>query len=568
MINFNFSFETEYDFIPDVLALDADVYDKELQGTYESVQGRYNMNKESYVLAYKNRKKLIGYICFFPITEIFREVLLKSEKPFDDDISPENIAPYSKNSEQDVFIISAVVDPEYQGNGIGKKMMDQLFYFLSKKIRSGHRIKNIYTYAYTAGGEALCESTGFKKIKRVGMAMFMHYQYDDFSATNMFLFVPFTINEKFDFSSERSDDFVDELRKISEIEFDTELSKNLKHHFIETKKFIILDDTGNNIIYNGKDVKIYMTYYKIFCVVILVFNKLEFEPTAILNQASMDKLLVANGDKNMLFKDYMRQQFNLIDTGPARCLTSLVKKPNEIHLAYMLACESYINSYVTSQLISPEFYKKTRLNIAQYDFSEIYVSEKSVVYVLNPELDLSERDTYEGLMIFVMELLILQICAISANYEEIIKSLDSMTFDESTIENVYSRFSQAALLWDINNFRFLPAKRLSSCVAIELGIPQLKEEYYANLGVFEKLLAMHSQKQIQKYSKNTQRYFTFFSLLSGITALGSIVTYIYDVTTYGFGESFVTLLLGGASTIVFIFSLLLSNINNKLRKKR
>jgi GNAT superfamily N-acetyltransferase len=549
-----------------VLLLDAEVYDKELQGTYESVYGRYNMNKESYVLAYNNRKKLIGYICFFPITENFGKMLLEHERPFDDDISPKDIMPYSKNSEHDIFIISAVVAPEYQGNGIGKKMMDQFFSFLSKKIQTGYKIRNIYAYAYTAAGEALCESVGLKKVKQAGMAILMRYQYDDFSAANMFLFVPFTINSKFDLSSERNDAFVDELKRISEVEFDAELSHKLEYQFVETRKFVIIDDTGN-IICTEKNVRIYMIYYKIFCIVILSFQKLKFEPTAILNQASLDKLLIADGDKNILFKDYMRQRFNLIDTNLARCLTSLVKKPSEIHLAYMLACESYVNSYVVSQLIAPEFYEKARRNIAQYDFSEIYVSEKSVVYVLNPMIDMAERGTYECLMIFVMELLMLQLCAISANYEEIIKSLDDMTFEESTIENVYSRFSQAALLWDINNFRFLAAKRLASHVAAEFGIPQLKDEYYANLGVFEKLLAMHSQKQIQRYSKNTQRYFTFFSVLSGITALGSIVTFVHDVVIYGFGKSFITLLLGGVSTIIFSFSLLLSSKTRNLRKK-
>ena len=53
------------DFINDIMSLDSIAYNEDMQGTYNSINDRFKKNKDSYILAYDN-KKLVGYICFFP----------------------------------------------------------------------------------------------------------------------------------------------------------------------------------------------------------------------------------------------------------------------------------------------------------------------------------------------------------------------------------------------------------------------------------------------------------------------------------------------------------------------
>jgi len=164
MIEYKFPCEVEYDFIPDILQIDAQVYDAKLQGTYESVNARFKANKDSYVLAFNN-SKLIGYICFFPVSADFNQKLEEGQTVFDDNISSKDIVEYSENIEHTIFLISAVTKPEFHGKGIGTELMRRLFSFLSEKKQDGYAIKSIFSFAYTAGGEALCRKFGFDEIK-------------------------------------------------------------------------------------------------------------------------------------------------------------------------------------------------------------------------------------------------------------------------------------------------------------------------------------------------------------------------------------------------------------------
>jgi len=164
MIEYKFPCEVEYDFIPEVLQIDAGVYDAKLQGTYESVSTRFKANKDSYVLAFNN-SKLIGYICFFPISADFNHKLEEGQTVFDDNIKPDDIVGYDEHIGHTIFLISAVTKPEFQGKGIGSELMRRLFSFLSGKTQDGYAIKSIFSFAYTAGGEALCRKFGFEEIK-------------------------------------------------------------------------------------------------------------------------------------------------------------------------------------------------------------------------------------------------------------------------------------------------------------------------------------------------------------------------------------------------------------------
>jgi hypothetical protein len=174
--------------------------------------------------------------------------------------------------------------------------------------------------------------------------------------------------------------------------------------------------------------------------------------------------------------------------------------------------------------------------------------------------ELKDRLDYESLMIFIMELLSLQLSAITSCYREIMSAMEKMKFSTATIEQVNIRFSRGIALWDINNFIYPAARKLFEKIALEFGIPKLKEEHRTNLSTFEKLAAMKSQKEIQRTSQTTQNYFMFFSVLSAIGTLGMIVGLVFD-SSEGILSAIITLILGCITTALFITTLLLAKRN-------
>ena len=161
------SSQIEDDFIADIVNIDNIVYDQSARGNELSLHARYNANRESYILAYDD-SRLIGYVAFFPITENLRERMEYENEPFDDNIRAIDILPsYSSDIAFDMFLISIAVLPEYSNKGIGTKLLNQYFQFVSSKVKMGCLIRSTYIYAYTDAGLRFFAENGFSKIKSV-----------------------------------------------------------------------------------------------------------------------------------------------------------------------------------------------------------------------------------------------------------------------------------------------------------------------------------------------------------------------------------------------------------------
>ena len=166
-MQYKYSHQVEEDFIPDILRIDAGVFELAAQGTYDSLLARYNANRESFILAYYN-SRIVGYVAFFPITGGLSERMINENKAFDDNIQAGDILPsYTKDREFNLFLISIAVMPEYGGRGIGAELMRKYFDFVSNKIQSGCSIKNTYSYAFTRAGERLLGKGGFLEVKAI-----------------------------------------------------------------------------------------------------------------------------------------------------------------------------------------------------------------------------------------------------------------------------------------------------------------------------------------------------------------------------------------------------------------
>jgi len=119
---------------------------------------RYEAYKDSYIFALDG-SKIVGYLCYFPITEEFYNSVIEGIKVYDGDIAGSDICDLNDNSNY-IFLLSVAIFPDYQKKGISKQFSEILI-----KEFSGIKIKDMVSYAFTAAGRRFLNVLGLKECK-------------------------------------------------------------------------------------------------------------------------------------------------------------------------------------------------------------------------------------------------------------------------------------------------------------------------------------------------------------------------------------------------------------------
>jgi GNAT superfamily N-acetyltransferase len=140
--------------------IDMSVFHDNGLATQESDIERYEAYKDSYIFALYEGK-IVGYLCYFPITEQFYEKVVEGIKVYDGDIESSDICDL-KNNGNYIFILSVAISPEFQKKGISKRFSAILIEEFSRI-----KIKDMVSYAFTIGGEHLLNHLGLKSCKEM-----------------------------------------------------------------------------------------------------------------------------------------------------------------------------------------------------------------------------------------------------------------------------------------------------------------------------------------------------------------------------------------------------------------
>ena len=104
---------TDEGFLKDILNVDKRVYPREIQGTLEELKERYKSKNQHFLLVYKE-EKVVGYICFFPITDDLSTKINDSDVIYDNYIRAKDISDFKKDKLTDIYVISVAIVPEEQ----------------------------------------------------------------------------------------------------------------------------------------------------------------------------------------------------------------------------------------------------------------------------------------------------------------------------------------------------------------------------------------------------------------------------------------------------------------------
>jgi GNAT superfamily N-acetyltransferase len=140
--------------------IDRSVFHENGLATQESDIERFEAYKDSYIFALYNGK-IVGYLCYFPITENFYESVIEGIKVYDGDIASTDICNL-KDASNYIFLLSIAISPDFQKKGISK-----MFSAILIEEFSRIKISDIVSYAFTAGGEHFVNHIGLKKYKEM-----------------------------------------------------------------------------------------------------------------------------------------------------------------------------------------------------------------------------------------------------------------------------------------------------------------------------------------------------------------------------------------------------------------
>lgn len=597
----------------EVINIENAVYDKKYCGTFESVSKRYKKNEEMFIFAVDEENKMCGYICFFPIS---RELTAKIENNLimpDDNIQPQDVIKYDKNGVNNIFIISVAVLPEYKGKGIGFILAKEMFSFLSSQSVSGYEIGKIFALATSVEGEKVLSKFNFEKTHTYeNKNSLLKCDFFCYKDMDLYLFFPVSLTSGFK-KSKRINLFLKKLINTSRVEVNSLMNERLDRMYIGKIRFAAEDDEyGREVKTTVLEAKLYLSAYRDIGTLIMEFPFITYDPTFVLDQSSRNELKVVvdnvNNEKKPLYEYLSSYGINVL----GNCTHLLVsgKNLNPYYRQFVLFAETYFNR-LGSRIISKEAEIAASSNLAQYDFGEIYASGVGVIFELglqkkrdyrlrlklqnNYRLRLKPQDNYrlrlkpQGnywlrlkqqsnyrlrlkisiLMIFINEILALEIAALQLIQNAIVKEFDNSPKPSlAVIEKLIDSYGKYIVLFEYN-YKYNLAKCLGDKVAQRFGIEKMRKDYEANVEQLNKIVTIRSERISKEFSKKQDMLFKIVSVFTLLLSINNFITLFVGVNfsnPISLAAFIVSIILWGAA-IIYLLVIWLRRIIAKKRNK-
>jgi hypothetical protein len=535
------------EFVKNILEIDASVYPSDMQGTMDSVLGRYHANKDEYILLTNDIDEIVGYLCCFPVKESFYNKIIESNRSFDDDITPDKIVPYTHGQPHYLFLISIAVKPDSR-DGAAKLLAQALEDFLDDKRKNGIPIIQAVSYAMTDKGAAFLDKSGFscKKVCEKGYKLYVRNFTND-----VYVFFPMTKeSSKSVLPSEVSEDlkeFIEQMNETSNYECTRGVSSVIERGPIGTHTIGIRPDTYSEdeyVTYVTADIVLVTHKDSPLALVILLFKRALFDVTMLMDNLSTGHLLVKhkNGDEPLL--EFFAGEYKCQTTGAARILICSAQKPGdeilsifagEVHNSSTLAGSTIINTdgNKSTYKLRPEIFKQEcNENIALYNWYDCYASKRAVIYVLPSISKGSFIDSlqYETAMVFIMELLMFRSSAIENANEQVVLCLSrTQNITLINIEELYNSFGKTLVLWEKQNYKYAVVQKLYDNIAKRFELDAEEESFYRKLEQVEHVVELRRSQKNEKDSKEISKILIALAGIQVVLVVTQIILALIEI---------------------------------------
>jgi len=303
-----------------------------------------------------------------------------------------------------------------------------------------------------------------------------------------------------------TDEYLEKMKNISASELVDRVSNAFERYFLGEYELLVLADELSDNIENKKvidsvKIKLLITACERTRLSVLVGIICDYEgnPTNILDQITREEL-VLKVNKRIKVSDFIKSEFQIIKNGEAKtCLIQNEKSSIEDVLYYM-ATETNDSSLVDTKIISSKYHKLAVDNLAVYDFSDIYVSESVIYQVLHDE-DGNDRLQYEGLLIFIVELLVMQLSAVYRTNNKVAQALEeNQSINVKEYEKFSNEFANTLSIWQINIYRYKGAQTIANAIAERFEIEKVRKNYKQNDEFLQSIINTRNVKNAMKES--------------------------------------------------------------------
>lgn len=605
-------------FLPRIMEIDRICYEAEYVGELSQMEARYKRNPRSFVCVMDGEKP-VGYINFFPVGDaLWEEITETGMKIRDDDIMPEEMADYSADKLNHLFVISVAVLPDYQKDkAVIMTLTDGFIDYLNALEAEGYKIGGIAGTAVSEGGQKflrsrmfglyreiedgnkvyLCQGDYLKKLLKKDLYFKTHKE-------DVYLFLPYAdnvkntrINKLLYPDGERG--IPEKVRWLLEAldgclhyEYDSDMVSELRRVYVGEFCFLHTLDTYEDEEdpsarpYAVGEETVYLSLFahpsSHMYVLMLFFPDCRYSTSQLEDQLSHGYLKIRRPeDKDekgfyqyQKLNDYLKREYGLLPCGKGKSLLCMSKKPeNEGEFGNILTAEAYNSMHQEFRINYPRLKERMEENRAIYDYYEAYMTEDVVAVILYQygECDLKERIELTATYAFIAELVIFQNTALNKMTIKVSNALaNEGDVSYQYISQLYRDYARTIKFWQSNNFRYYGTQREADQIREAFGNDEIRQNYYEQQDFLEHIVDL-------KNAQVERRNGLIINIVATILAILQVQGYVVDLLSRfyeSFGipvesasTTFDVMVLGGGG-LIFLVWYILYRKHFQVRKKR
>ena len=275
--------------------------------------------------------------------------------------------------------------------------------------------------------------------------------------------------------------------------------------------------------------------------------------------------------------DYLWEKFSLFRCGQEKIMLCMSNKPDPklyaTEFENVLAAEVYNSTYQEFHIHSPELIEKCSCDKAQYDYYEVYLSDRVIAFVLKDYPETHERISITATYSFIAELIMFQNTALARMN---IKVSDSLYQNENVtmefVKELEQEYGRSIPFWEPGSFSYIGTAKEAGCIKEAFSNQELLETYNKHQEYLEHMADLMASEQEGNNSTILNVVMFIFAIAQVQDVLIGIMERFYASTGIEIAESF-----GGfehtigntfIGVLVFIWIYLVTVKNAKKRDRR
>lgn len=296
-----------------------------------------------------------------------------------------------------------------------------------------------------------------------------------------------------------------------------------------------------------------------------VICNFEGNPTNVLDQITREEILVDLDDRFTYLDDFLLRNFKIIKNGEAKTCLIQNKKANYEDILYYMATETNDSNLYNTKIISKKYHDLAVDNVAVYDFSDIFVSESVIYQVLHDEGE--DKIQYEGLLIFIVEILVMKLSAIYRSNNQVTEALEkNKGISVKNYEILSNEFANTLSIWQVNIYRYKGAQTIADKIQERFDIDNVLKNYKQNDEFLQNIIDTRNVKNSITESKILFVVAILLFLKDFYAIVKNIYLFFYESQEFS-ASDVVSSLTSVAIILVVVFVYLSKNFRIKGRRK-